>query len=505
MHDRAGQLDALSSRVFDALVIGGGITGAGIARDAAMRGLAVALIEKGDFASGTSSRSSRLIHGGVRYLEHGHLHLVFEASAERRRLLHLAPHLVRPLAFTWPVYKGQRMRLWKLAAGLTLYDLLSLFRNVERHRRLSARQVIEREPKLSPLQLRGGVRYFDATTNDARLTLANVLDAERLGAVVANYVAFTGVRSDGHLRNARLEDALTGAHLEARARVIVNATGPWSDAVRQLEGGPRTTHVQGSKGAHLAVSRKRIGNRAAITLLHPTDGRVMFTLPAGTNTIIGTTDTFTSVSPDEVRASESDVAYLLEAANAFFPDARLERQDVVSAWAGIRPLMPSAGSSVQASREHAIERRDGTVTITGGKLTTYRIMAAQVVDVVQQVLGQPRLHALTDERPLHDGGGLDDGGGVVGGGAPDIAEVEPGLPYAMFQMRIGVEAEHARTLGDLLIRRTHIAFESSDNGRAAAHRVAAYVAPLLGWDETRRQRELERYDAEVARIFTIEK
>jgi glycerol-3-phosphate dehydrogenase len=504
MPDRARRLNELSNRTFDVLVIGGGITGAGIARDAVMRGLSVALIDKSDFASGTSSRSSRLIHGGVRYLEHGHLHLVFEASAERRRLLRLAPHLVRPLAFTWPVYKGQRLSLWKIAAGLTLYDLLSLFRNVERHRRLSAREVLEREPKLNPHQLRGGVRYFDAATNDARLTLANVLDAEQLGAVVANYVAFTSVRSDAQVRIARLEDTLAGAHLEARARVMVNATGPWSDAVRQLEGGAPTTKVQGSKGSHITVTRDRIGNRDALTFLHPKDGRVMFALPNKTTTIIGTTDTFTNVSPDEVRASEVDVAYLLEAANSFFPEARLGRQDIVSAWAGIRPLMPSSGSSVQASREHAIERKDRTVTITGGKLTTYRVMAAQVVDVVQDVLGQPRLHALTDERPLQDGGAVDDGGGMVVGGPPDLAEVEPGLRYPMFLMRVGVEAEHACTLADLLIRRTHIAFETRDNGRAAARRVAEYLAPLVGWDETRRQRELERYDAEVERIFTID-
>src|SRR5437773_4682048 len=192
MHSRAAQFAELASRTFDALVIGGGITGAGIARDAALRGLRVALVDKGDFASGTSSRSSRLIHGGVRYLEHGHLHLVFEASAERRRLLQLAPHLVHPLAFTWPVYRGQRLPLWKLGAGLTLYDLLALFRNVERHRRLSCAEVIEAEPRLRTAGLRGGLRYFDAATDDARLTLANVLDASACGAVVANHVAFVG-------------------------------------------------------------------------------------------------------------------------------------------------------------------------------------------------------------------------------------------------------------------------------------------------------------------------
>jgi glycerol-3-phosphate dehydrogenase len=506
MRDRVSQLAELSSRVFDVLIIGGGITGAGIARDAAMRGLSVALIDKGDFAGGTSSRSSRLIHGGVRYLEHGHLHLVFEASAERRRLLRLAPHLVHPLAFTWPVYKGQRLSLWKLAVGLTLYDLLSLFRNVERHHRMSARKVLQREPRLNAEKLRGGLRYYDAATNDTRLTLANVLDARRLGAVVANYVAFTGAQppSDG-LRVSRAEDALTGAHLEIRARVTVNATGPWSDAVRQLQGEARQMRVQGSKGSHIALSRDRVGNNDAVVLLHPRDGRVMFALPAGTHTIFGTTDTFTSVSPDEVRASETDVSYLLEAANTFFPDARLTRGDVMAAWAGIRPLMPTKGSSVSASREHAIERTDGTVTITGGKLTTYRVMAREVVDEVTVLTGTAHgapAHSSTDARSLPDDS--DEVNRLCASSSEMSAEVEHGLPYRMGEMRWGVEHELACTLGDLLIRRTHVAFETRDNGRAAAHRVADFVAPLLGWDESTRHRELARYDAEVARIFTID-
>jgi glycerol-3-phosphate dehydrogenase len=492
---RPAALKELGSRLFDVLVIGGGITGAGIARDAAMRGLAVALLDKGDFASGTSSRSSRLIHGGVRYLEHGHLHLVFEASAERRRLLRIAPDLVRPLAFTWPVYEGQRLPIWKLAAGLTLYDLLSLFRNVERHRRLSAGEVLEREPRLNPRGLRGGVRYFDAATDDARLTLENVLDARRLGAVAANHVAFTGVALGGAagMRVARVEDALTGDRLEVRARVLVNATGPWSDAVRQLEGGTAAgTLVQGSKGAHIAIDRRRIGNRDAVTMLHPRDGRVMFALPAAAHAIIGTTDTFTNASPDEVRASESDVTYLLEAANAFFPEARLARADVVSAWAGIRPLMPTRGSSVSASREHAIVREHGSVSITGGKLTTYRVMARQVVDAVQEMLGVDARPAPTGATALAARATAPAAPAAPSTGNP----VEADLPYHVDDITHAVEQELACTLGDLLIRRTKIAFETRDNGRAAARRVAAQ----LGWRAT----EIERYDVEAARLFTID-
>jgi glycerol-3-phosphate dehydrogenase len=491
MPDRASRLATLSSRPFDTLIIGGGITGAGIARDAAMRGLSVALIDKGDFASGTSSRSSRLIHGGVRYLEHGYLHLVFEASAERRRLLRLAPHLVRPLAFTWPVYEGQRLPLWKLSAGLTLYDALSLFRNVGRHKRLNAREVLAHEPCIDSRRLRGAVRYYDAATDDARLTLANVLDAESLGATAVNHVALTG---DIHARGmhvARVEDALTGSRIDVRARALVNASGPWSDAVAELPGfasaapGRAGSRVQGSKGAHIAVERARVGNRDAVTLLHPRDGRVMFTLPAGAHTIIGTTDTFTDVSPDDVRASETDVRYLLESANAFFPEAKLQREDVVSAWAGIRPLMRSSGSSVSASREHAIATSDRSVTITGGKLTTYRVMARQVVDALQGVLGSPRTASRTDSRPLPDDAA-----------EPKGEEVVPGLPYRMEQITRAVEREHAATLGDILLRRTHIAFETRDHGRAAARKVADF----LGWGAM----ELERYEAEVQRVFSID-
>jgi len=500
MVDRARALTELSMRTFDALIIGGGITGAGIARDAALRGLSVALVDKGDFASGTSSRSSRLIHGGVRYLEHGHLHLVFEASAERRRLLRLAPRLVRPLAFTWPVYAGQRLSRWKLSAGLTLYDMLSLFRNVARHRRLDARGVARQEPGLARAGLRGGVRYFDAATDDARLTLANALDARQLGAALVNHAALTSTARSGDVHVARVEDALEGNRVEVRARVLVNAAGPWTDDVRQREGAPRADRVQGSKGAHIAVSRDRVGNRDAVTMLHPRDQRVMFVLPAGAFTIIGTTDTFTHVSADEVRATRSDVAYLLEAANFVFPDAALTRDDVVSAWAGIRPLMPSGGSEGQASREHAVDMSDHTVTITGGKLTTYRVMAREVVDAVERSLGRPRRDAATDSRPLPD----DTPAVPAAPTPPPAGDIIAGLPYTRAAFARAVDHEMACTLGDLLIRRTHVAFETRDHGRAAARTVLPLVAPLLGWDAARGERELARYDAEAARIFTVD-
>jgi len=535
MHDRSRQLEELAERLFDVVVIGGGITGAGIARDAAMRGLSVGLIDKGDFAGGTSSRSSRLVHGGVRYLEHGHLHLVFEASAERRLLLKLAPHLVRPLAFTWPVYQGQRLPLWKLASGLMLYDILSLFRNVGRYKRLARKDVLAHEPRVRADDLRGGVRYWDAATDDARLTLANALDARALGAIVVNHVQFLrAAPAEDGVRVIGTRDQLGGRELEVRARVLVNATGPWSDAVRMLEaeeggagaGAGPTARIQGSKGAHIAVRRDRVGNRDALTLLHPDDGRVLFALPAGAHTVVGTTDTFTDASPDDVRASRSDLDYLLGAANRFFPDARLAADDVVAAWAGIRPLMPSRGSSVAASREHAIGREERlTVTITGGKLTTYRVMAREVVDAVQELLGRRRVRATTNVRPL-PGGELDvvlavqeamratnDAAHATrlvhayGSAWRDVEAyctrddaarraVVAELPYRMGEMRWCVEREMACTIGDLLIRRTRVAFETKDNGRAAARAVAQHLAMPAS--------EVERYEAEAARIFTVD-
>ncbi|HEX8823534.1 MAG TPA: glycerol-3-phosphate dehydrogenase/oxidase, partial [Archangium sp.] len=280
---RAERLLALSSQVFDLLVIGGGVTGCGIARDAALRGLKVALVEREDFASGTSSRSSRLIHGGIRYLEHGHLGLVFESSIERARLLRLAPHLVRPLPFVWPVYKGARIPRWKLSAGLMLYDALALFRNVKAARTLSARQIVEAIPGLRSDGLTGGARYYDAATDDARLTLANAIGASEAGAVVLNHASVRGlVVEEGRARGATVVDNLTGQQLTVRARVLVNSTGPWSDEIRRLDAANNgsTPAVRGSKGVHISVPRERLHTDSALTLLSPVDGRVMFILPA---------------------------------------------------------------------------------------------------------------------------------------------------------------------------------------------------------------------------------
>jgi glycerol-3-phosphate dehydrogenase len=486
---------------FDLLVIGGGITGAGIARDAALRGLSVALVERDDFASGTSSRSSRLVHGGVRYLEHGYFSLVFEASRERRTLLRTAPHLVRPLQFTWPVYKGARVPRWKLRAGLGLYDLLAMFRNVGNHRGLSRAGVLEAEPALSQSGLVGGAQYWDAATDDSALTLANILDARESGAAVLNHaeIASLVIENDTAV-GAVARDRIGGGMMTIRASVIVNATGPWTDAIRRMENPSATPAVLGTKGVHIAVPAKRVGNNAAVTMISPVDGRVMFCLPAGEQTIVGTTDTPETAHPEQVRASRADVEYLLDSVNGFFPGAKLGPRDVMSAWAGIRPLVSSgnAGDPASASREHEITTGPrGVLAISGGKLTTYRLIAEQVTDRVVKRVRKPVSKCVTMDRTLPGARK-----------APVFGQLfEPILPdqhWTFSDATRAVESEMACTLADIMVRRTKVAFASRDHGLPAATRVAAAIARHVGWDEAECARQVEAYRAECARLFTVD-
>ena len=537
MTTRGARLARLGEEQFDVLVVGGGITGAGIARDAAMRGLHTALVEREDFASGTSSRSSRLVHGGVRYLEHGHLHLVFESSRERRTLLRIAPHLVRPLRFTWPVYRDARVPLWKLGAGLFMYDALAVFRNVQGHRLLSSKETWGEEPALSRVNLVGGASYYDAATDDARLTLANVIAAEELGAVAVNHASVVRMIREGErIVGAVVREDGDEREVSVRASVVVNATGPWTDTVRAMDGNARANAVRATKGVHIAVPRERLATHAALTLLSPTDGRVMFALPSTATTIVGTTDTPTDETPDRVRASREDVDYLLASANFFFPAARLTPADVVAAWAGIRPLVASGftGDPASASREHRIDgSASGMISVSGGKLTTYRSMAAEVVDVVERSLGRRRRRAKTNVVPLPGGdirsfdealraAELEVGDSAVarrlveahGSRWREVAALttaEPALarrivrelPYLLAEVVYAVEREMAMTLADVLVRRLHLAFEVADHGRSAARVATAILAGRLGWDNPRARSEIVRYEAEVERLFGV--
>jgi len=533
---RRADLDAISTGTVDVLVIGGGITGAGIARDAAMRGLATGLVEAGDFGHGTSSRSSRLVHGGLRYLEHGWLRLVFESSRERSVLLRIAPHLVRPARFLFPVHAAGRVGRTRLAAGLWLYDVLSVLRNVGLHRSMGKKAVSRMEPALRDQDLRGGAVYWDAQCDDLRLTLATVRSAHRHGARVANYVAVTGFeKAAGRVRGALIEDRLTGARRVLHAHVVVNATGPWTDMVRRLDE-PAAPLLRPTKGAHLVVPRHRLGHSTALTLTSPLDGRVIFILPWGDLSIIGTTDTDTPAVDEEPLADCDDVTYLLRSANAFFPDARLNVGDVVSAWAGLRPLLvaPGAATTAAVPREHRIvESASGVVTIAGGKLTTFRSMAAEVVDRVARILVRldgrdlPR-RAPTDVEPLPGGEvadldllvldlveeGLDDvvAKALVGRYGSEAAAVAnlvqrepalgrvlvPGIPVIAAEVLHQARREMAMTVADVLVRRTHSFHSHQGQAVDAAPDVARLLGAELGWSDSQEEEQVAAYRALAA-------
>lgn len=538
----------------DLLVIGGGINGAGIARDAARRGLSVALVEARDLAYGTSSRSSKLIHGGLRYLEQLEFSLVFEAVSERRILMDVAPHLVRPLGFLFPIFSDSRHTLTTLNTGLWVYEGLSLFRSPKRHRRLKPEDVHNEEPLLRREDLRGAPLYYDCSTDDARLTLESALDGADHGAIIATWARATEFISDdtGRITGAVVEDTL-GEHepTEVRADAVVNATGPWVDDIRNMAGDVTSDLLRPTKGVHIVVDRQRLPVHNAVVCFHPQDERVLFAIPWAERTYLGTTDTDYSDDPGAVRADADDVRYLIAAANDYFPDSELTEEDVIATWAGLRPLIAPAGgdadeiSESDVSREHqVIVDESGLITIAGGKLTTYRRMSAEVVDTVVKLLRldgklpdelqEPK----TDRRPLPgargwpegddrtvfrdlsdrtveaSGGRLDDdtAGFLVynyGVRAPELARLvaddpslgEPicdGRPEIMAQIDWGVNMELAATVTDILLQRTQIYYRAHDQGLGVVRKVAEHMGELLDWDEETIDDQIDRYERDVA-------
>jgi glycerol-3-phosphate dehydrogenase len=531
---RDAALDRLTGAPVDVLVVGGGITGAGVALDAATRGLSVALVEKRDFAAGTSSRSSKLIHGGLRYLEQRDFSLVREALHERALLLStLAPHLVEPVPFLFPL----RHRTWERAyigAGVGLYDALAgRHAAVPRHRHLSRSAALELAPSLRSDSLVGAIRYHDARTDDARFVVALVRTAVANGAL-----AVSGIRVDGleqgedGLRHAVLQDTERGRELGLRARVVVNATGVWSAELERLAGVRSRVEMRASKGVHLLVPRDRISSETALILR--TERSVLFVIPWGAHWIVGTTDTEWKLDRDHPAASHSDIAYLLNHVNASLREP-LGEEDVVGVYAGLRPLVArEAGDTTALSREHVVRRpAAGLVTVAGGKYTTYRVMARDAVDAVGEELGESIDASRTDQVPLLGAEGLTTARGRahahptaqrIGAAAvehllerygalalvlldiaaerPELAEPIEGAPaYLLVEAWYAVAAEGALHLDDVLTRRTRISIETVDRGRAAAEPVARAMAELLGWSGRKVRREvtryLERLDAEM--------
>ena len=525
--ERDQMLDRLGAETFDVLVIGGGITGCGVALDAASRGLSVALVERDDFASGTSSKSSKLIHGGLRYLQQRDFRLVYEALRERQRLLRNAPHLVSVLPFLIPVMTKDGPISKKIAkalrSALWLYDLTGGLRIGKRHRRVNAEEALAHCPTLHGDRLSSGFVYYDAAADDARVTLSVARTAARYGAVVANRCRVDSLLIDDDRVSGAVVDVGDGYTIDVRARVVVSATGVWADEISTLETGVDPDTIRPAKGVHVTVPWELVRNDIAVIISVPKDRRSLFLIPwdaraDGTfeHCYIGTTDTDHDGSLDDPQTDGDDLDYVIDALNHHIATP-ISRADVTGVWAGLRPLVKqaSSGRTADLSRRHAVNVGDrGVITVTGGKFTTYREMAEDTVDVVSERLGRPtkcgtaRLRLVgapsgrpTSRPPSDAPGRLHGRYGTEShvlmrmiAEDPTLAHpLVPGLPYVRAEAVFAVRHEMATGLADVLLRRTRAHLEHREATAAAAPAVAELLATELGWSEEERERQLADY------------
>ncbi len=529
--DRAASLARLGAEAFDVVVVGGGITGAGVALDAAARGLRVALVERDDFASGTSSKSSKLVHGGLRYLQQKEYRLVYENLHERQRLLENAPHLVRRLPFLIPLFgksgavnktvaKAYRTALW-------LYDVTGGLRIGKRHKRVSKEEALRHLPTLNTDLLAAAFLYYDAQADDARLTLTLLRTAADQGAVIANYCPVSSMTRDaaGAVDGVVLADGTT-----VRAKVVVNAAGVWVDDVRELAEHQHPDSIRPAKGIHITVPAAKLPCDIAAVVPVPKDRRSIFVVPWGDHTYLGTTDTDYTGDRDHPECTAEDVQYILDAINVFVTSP-LTPEDVVGTWAGLRPLVKNEGSvrTADLSRRHKVlVSESGMVTIQGGKLTTYRKMAEDTIDEAAKRLGRRLRRSPTAKLPLRGAEGFArlraDGPGRLGldetrfehllsrygtdartiaamieADATLGAPLVPRLPYLRAEAVFSARYEMAHTLDDILSRRTRALLLERDQADAVADEVAALVATELGWDAAEQARQVAAFRAIAAR------
>jgi glycerol-3-phosphate dehydrogenase len=546
-------LNKLDSERFDVLVIGGGVTGAGVALDAAARGYSVALVEKVDFASGTSSKSTKLVHGGIRYLPNFDFALVHEALVERGILLQNAPFLVSPVPFVLPMYEGDLHPVGMpfttpggiglgllLSMGLWMYDALAGRYNIKRHRRLKREGVLKMAPALVPEGLKDGYMYYDAQTNDARLTMALIRTAAQQGAVITNYTEVTSFISEqGKIQGAHVHDRIGNQDLAVRARHVVNATGVFSEEVEALTGTESLVRIEPSKGVHLVLSREdlKLGD-AAIVLPETEDKRILFIVPWESRAIFGTTDTGTG-DLDHPTASKEDIAYLLKYLNRYL-SVSLTEENIISTYAGYRPLVSprkAGGSTARVSRTHAVlESPTGLVTIVGGKMTTYRRMAQDTLDVLNRRDGSPVLHP-TQSLPLQGSAGwpamqrdLEKKGAPLGLSPatlshlgrnygseaitlldlivddPSLAQLLIGdLPYIRAEVVYGCRHEMAMTPYDVLARRTSITLEDRQRGLGIVDDVATLMAKEQQWSPEQQKTLVEAFRSAMEAQIAAEK
>jgi glycerol-3-phosphate dehydrogenase len=536
---RSRSLESLHDTTFDVVVVGGGVTGAGVALDAASRGLATALVERDDFSAGTSSKSSKLVHGGLRYLQQGEIRLVYQALAERQRLLRNAPHLVKPLPFLIPMFGKDGIIPAKIARLLGTamwgYDLTGGLRIGKLHRRLSKDEALGHMPTLPAERLVSAYLYYDAAADDSRLVLALLRTAAlEYGAVIANRVAAAGLSKDGSGRVDGVEVEADGERFTVRARSVVNAAGVWADDIRAMDEGTHPDSIRPAKGIHITVPWDKVRNEIAAVIPVPGDRRSVFVVPQGRFTYIGTTDTDYDGSVDDPQCTPEDIDYLLRAINGSVTTS-ITRNDIVGTWAGLRPLVKAAasGRTADLSRRHKVARsHSGLVSITGGKLTTYREMAADTVDELTAEVLPNRTGATTVGRSrtrklaLRGAAGyetldsarhiytevsdelLDHLGNRYGGEArvlmadiqadPSLAEpIVEGLPYTRAEVMFSVRHEMAGSVSDVLSRRTRALLMARDDSADAADEVASMIADDLGWDSEQASTSAQAYRDEV--------
>lgn len=381
---RSSQIAQMKERQFDLVIVGGGITGAGVARDAALRGMSVALVEASDFASGTSSRSSKLIHGGIRYLENFEFKLVFEALSERHKLFNIAPHMVHPLRFMIPLYRGGRVGMFKMGLGMWLYDALSLFQAPQMHERLNSEETLKRMPTLKGENLLGSYVYSDAYMDDDRLTLETLRSAHSAGALTVNYTKAVGLKFDeqGYANEVLVKDLLGGSEFAIKAHHVVSTVGPWTDHFGSSVYKKWEKILRPTKGVHLTFAQERLPLSSAVVM--GAEERIVFGIPRHEMVIVGTTDTDYPGDPSEVSATPEDIRYLLGVVERYFPGAQIKEKDIIASYAGVRPLVKDDSSSAgKTSREHTIFTDEHRVTfVAGGKYTTYRRMSQEIVDKI---------------------------------------------------------------------------------------------------------------------------
>ena len=544
---RLVSLERFEREVFDVLIIGGGITGAGLALDAAARGLKTALVEKRDFAAGTSSRSTKLIHGGLRYLEQFDVALVREALLERSVLARIAPHQAEAFPFVIPIY-ADRQRNYDhpliMRAGLFLYDLLAGRQNFAKHRRLSREEALRLAPQLDPRGLKGAFLYYDALTNDSRLVIEIVKAAHQDGAAIANYTRVESYLrdADGKITGARVLDELSGERIELRARVTINATGIWMEEMIRLDGGSAEglkKKLRPAKGIHLTIAANRLKVDAAWLIPSLTGHRFYFVVPWEGRVNIGTTDTDYSGGKDFPQAEHDEVAEILNAINSYFPEANLDPSDVISAWAGLRPLISDANAkdTTKVSRkEEMIETADGLISIGGGKLTTYRAMAEHGIDLVLKRLGNNSANRTTKDIPISGGEmsrvELDQTAKQLASHYNLPMDVTRHLAFsygsnfdALIRLMLDDESLRERLVADLpvvkaeivyaarhelavsltdaLTRRTRLAMLAGAASLNCAPIAAELMAKELGWSEEEAARQLELFAAEFAREYQV--